>query len=145
MANGKLARYAEKNRSLRAENRELNGSLAEIDGRHNPGTLRKFIALGLKNGTAYGTGRLFVYGQQKGWMPTAVPVDGLLGIGVQVTTAFFHGPMAAIAGDIGDGMAGGAMGRMAAFQQLEETEIAGRKALLLPAAPAANGGNGNGA
>ena len=139
MANGKLARYAQKNRELRAENRDLSGQLSAVNGRHTPTTLRKFLGLGIVGGTAYGVGRLYVLAQQKGFMPANVPVDLLLGIGTQGASAFFDGPIPAIAEDVGAGMTGGALGRLAALQQLEATEIAGRQALLLPAPSAANG------
>ena len=142
MANGKLARYAKQNRELRAANRDLNGQLTAVNGRHTPSTLRKFLGIGIGGGTAYGTGRLYVYAQQKGFMPANVPVDLLLGIGVQGSMAFFDGPIAAIAMDAGAGLTGGALGRLAALQQLEATEIAGRQALLLPAPSAASGNGG---
>lgn len=141
MANGKLARFAAKNRDLRAENRDLRGVVAENGERHNPSTLRKFIGLGIKAGTAYGSGRATIKLQQKGWLPQKVPIDGIMGVGIMGVTAFFHGPVAGIFEEVGDGMALGAAGRLAAYHQLESSEVEGRKALLLPEA-AGNGKKG---
>lgn len=134
MANGKLAKYAEKNGHLRRENRELRAELE--DSQPNPSTLRQAIGVGIKNGAAYGVGRGFIKMQQKGWMPQKVPVDLIAGTAGQILTAFFHGPIAGIFRDVSDGTAEGSLGRLAAYHQLEKSEVEGRQALLLPA-PAA--------
>ncbi len=133
---GKLAKYQSQNRSLRKQNRELAGAVEELGARHNPSTLRKFIGVGIKDGTAYGFTRLYVAMQQKGWAPKSVPLDVILGTAVQSVTAFFEGPVSGFFGDIGDGMAEGGFGRLATMHQLEQSEVAGAVCLLVP------GGNG---
>ena len=139
---GKLQKYASKNRSLRADNRELSAALDELGSRHNPSVLRNFIGMGVKNGTAYGWTRLYVMLQQRGWAPKSVPLDVIGGTVIQSATAFFDGPISAFISDIGDGMAEGGFGRLATMHQLEQSEVAGNVCLIVPGGGAANG-NGN--
>lgn len=140
MKGGKLAKYASKNRELKRQNRELSGLVEEYSGKHNPSTLRKFIGLGVKNGTAYGVTRAYVAMQQKGWAPKSVPLDVIAGTAMQAVTAFFEGPVSAFFNDVGDGIAEGGFGRLATMHQLEQSEVAGTVCLLVPGGAA----NGNG-
>lgn len=141
MASSKLAAFAEKQKALRAQNRELSRMVDDLATRHNPSVLRKFIGTAIQDGTAYGQTRLYVYLQQKGWMPRSVPIDLLVGTAVQAVCNFFEGPITGVFGDIGSGMSQGALGRLATLHQLEQSEVAGNVCLLVPNPPkAANGG-----
>ncbi len=142
--NGKLQKFTEKNRMLRAENRDLASTIDDLSGRHNPSILRNFIGMAVKNGTAYGWTRLYVYLQQTmTWFPKTVPVDIILGVSGQSVTAFFDGPVSSVLSDVFDGIAEGGFGRMATMHQLVESEVAGTVCLLVPGAAAANGENNN--
>lgn len=137
---GKLAKYAKQNRQLRSQVRELNGTVGELEARHNPTVFRNFLGTGIKDGVAYGFTRLYVMLQQKGWAPKTVPLDVITGVAVQSTTAFFDGPVSSFFRDVGDGMAEGGFGRLATMHQLQQSEIAGTVCLIPPGAAAANGG-----
>jgi len=132
MAAGKLARYQMDNKRLRANNRELASVVEEFENGHNPSTLRKFIGVAVKDGTAYGFTRLYVYAMQNGWAPTMIPADLILGVIGQSVTAMFDGPISAILGDMSDGIAEGSLGRMATFHALKKQEVGGVVCLVIP-------------
>ncbi len=129
MATGKLAKYQKQARSLRTQNRDLRD---EMDV-PNPSTLRQLIGVFLRTGVAYGGGRGFIRMQQAGWMPSKIPVDGIVGVAGDIATAFLHDPVSAVFRDIAGGMAEGAAGRMAAIHQYAKGEVDGKAALVLPA------------
>lgn len=141
-----LEKYERKNHSLRAERNDLKRALGEmsqllgeLEGAEVP-PIAKLVGKTLGLSTAYGGSRLNVLLQQKGLSPTAVPVDGLIGLGLQAWGGLSSNPWMSVVEQAGDGLTFGALGRLGALHQLEEAECEGRIAALLPAPNAASDG-----
>lgn len=130
----KLMRARENAKNLRAEVRELQGEVSELE-EPNPTTLRQFVAIPIINVSAFTGSFTFVKLQKMGWMPKRVPVDGIAGGAVQLITAFFHGPFVSVIRDGAHGVTAGAAGRVGAQAAMETIETKSGPAWVKPQKP----------